>query len=257
MQIANAVTIITGASSGIGRDLAVRMARRGATTILVARRADLLEEVRETCGRHAPSVAFPCDVRERTLVEEVVGRTLDRFGRVDILVNNAGYSRWTLARETPAEVYEDMMRTNYLGLVYATKAVLPGMIERGAGHIVNVSSIAGAVGVAYHTHYCATKFAVAGFTESLWHELRGTGVAVTLVKPGVVDTPLFAHPSFSEFPPSNRARMIPVGALSEALVGAIEARRAEVTFPRYFALGPFVRHAWPALFRWIVSGRPR
>lgn len=253
MQIRDAVTVITGASSGIGKDLAVRMARRGAKTVLAARRLDLLEAAREECAAHAPSLALACDVADRAQVEAVVARAQAHFGRVDILVNNAGCSRWTLAQDAPVEEFEALMRTNYFGMVYGTKAVLPLMLAQRAGHIVNVASIAGKLGVGHHTHYCATKFAVAGFTESLWFELRGSGVGVSLVNPGVIDTPLFAHESFREFPAHNRARVIPVGRLTEAMIAAIEKNRFEITVPGYMALGPAVRHLWPALYRALAS----
>lgn len=253
MRIDSAVAIVTGASSGIGKDLAIRLAERGAKTVLVARRGALLDEVRATCERHAPSLAAVCDVRERAQVESMVTRARGHFGRVDLLVNNAGYSRWTLARDAAVEDYEELMRTNYFGTVYATKAVLPLLLAQRAGHIVNIGSIAGKLGVANHTHYCASKFAVAGFTESLWFELRDTGVGVTLVNPGVIDTALFDHESFRAFPAHNRARMIPVRPLTDAIISAIEKGRFEVTMPGYMAFGPAVRHLWPSLFRALAS----
>ena len=175
------------------------------------------------------------------------------FGRIDILVNNAGYSRWTLARDATVEDFEDMMQTNYFGTVYATKAVLPLMLARRSGHIVNVSSIAGRLGTPHHTHYCATKFAMTGFSESLWYELRDTGVGVTVVNPGVIDTELFEHPSFATFPAENRARMIPVRRLTDAVIDAVRHDRPEITVPKYFALGIVVRHLAPGLFRRIMT----
>ena len=252
MKIQDSVTVITGASSGIGKDLAVCLATKGARTVLVARRRALLETVREQCAHHAPSLAIPCDVRDRAQVEAMIVQTHEHFGRVDILVNNAGYSRWTLAQHTPIEEYEDMMRTNYFGAVYCTKAVLPALLTQRSGHVVSVASIAGKVGTTHHTHYCATKFALVGFTESLWHELQGTGVGVTLVNPGVIDTELFHHESFATFPEANRARMMPVRPLTSAIIAAIERDRFEITFPLYFVLAPLLRHLWPAAFRAIM-----
>jgi hypothetical protein len=249
----DAVALITGASSGIGKDLALRLAEEGARTVLTARREDKLNEVKQACERHAPSLALRCDVRERAQVEAMIAQARAHFGRIDILVNNAGYSRWTLARDAPIDEYEDLMRTNFFGLVYCTKAVLPLLLAQRSGHIVNVSSIAGRLGTAHHTHYCATKFATAGFTESLWYELRGTGVGITLVNPGVIDTELFEHESFKEFPAANRARMIPVRQLTEAILDAIRRNRPEITVPRYMALGIVVRHLAPGLFRRIMA----
>jgi short-subunit dehydrogenase len=249
MQIEGAVALVTGASSGIGKDLAIRMAAKGAKTVLVARRQAALDAVREECDRHAPSLALSCDVRERGQVEAAVAEAQRRLGAIDILVNNAGYSLWTLAKDAPVEHFEDLMRTNYFGMVYFTKAVLPAMLERRRGHLVNVASIAGKLGVGHHSHYSASKFAMVGFSEALWFELRGTGVGITVVYPGVIDTPLFEHESFADFPAANRARMIPVRPLTEAILRAIERNRFEVTVPRYMGLGAVVRHVWPWLFR--------
>jgi short-subunit dehydrogenase len=249
VRIDGTVTLITGASSGIGRDLAMRMAERGARTVLVARRQSLLDEVRDRCARHASSLALTCDVRDRAAVEATVRRARAELGPIDILVNNAGYSRWTLAKDAPVEEFEDLMRTNYFGMVYFTKPVLSEMLDRHSGYIVNVASIAGKLGVGHHTHYSASKFAMVGFSEALWFELRGTGVGITVVYPGVIDTPLFEHASFAAFPASNRARMIPVAPLTGAIVRAIEREQFEVTVPRYMSLGPVVRHLFPSLYR--------
>jgi short-subunit dehydrogenase len=250
MQVKGSVILITGASSGIGKDLALRMAEEGARTVLVARRSDLLEAVSEQCNKHAPSLALTCDVRERGQVEATVAEAQRRMDApIDILVNNAGYSRWTLAKDAPVEEFEDLMRTNYFGMVYFIKAVLPSMLERRRGHLVNVASIAGKMGVGHHTHYSATKFAMVGFSEALWFELRDTGVGITVVYPGVIDTPLFEDKSFADFPAANRARMIPVRPLTEAILRAIETNRFEVTVPRYMGLGTIIRHIWPSFFR--------
>jgi uncharacterized protein len=249
MRIEGQVALITGASSGIGKDLAMRMAEKGAKTILIARRQSLLDAVRDECSRHAASIAMCCDVRDRGQVEATVAEAQGKMGAVDILVNNAGYSRWSLAKDAAVEEFEDLMRTNYFGMVYFTKTVLPGMLERRRGHLVNVASIAGKLGVGHHTHYCASKFAMVGFSEALWFELRGSGVGITVVYPGVIDTPLFEHESFADFPAANRARMMPVRPVTEAVLRAVERNRFEVTVPRYMGLGAVVRQVWPWLFR--------
>jgi short-subunit dehydrogenase len=255
VDLKGSVALITGASSGIGKDLALRLAQEGTRTVLTARRGDRLAQVRTECEPHAPSIAIPCDVRERAQTDLVVAEALRHFERIDLLVNNAGYSRWTLAAEAPVEEYEDLMRTNFFGAVYFTKAVLPLMLARRSGHIVNVGSIAGRLGTGHHTHYCATKFAMTGFTESLWYELQGTGVGITLVNPGVIDTELFDHESFANFPAANRARMIPVRVLTEAILEAIRRNRPEITVPRYFALGTLLRHLLPGTFRRIMANQ--
>src|SRR6266436_6509627 len=139
--------IVTGASSGIGAQLARDLAARGMRVALLARRADrlaaLADEIRRGGGE---AIAVPCDVAERTSIEGAAAGVLERFGRVDLLVNDAGYGRHVLFKDHDAADIERMMRTNYLGVVWATKAVLPAMRARRRGWIVNISSVAGKLG---------------------------------------------------------------------------------------------------------------
>jgi short-subunit dehydrogenase len=114
----------------------------------------------------------------------MVAKTLVAYDTIDILVNNAGIGMRRPFLETPLDMIEDLMRTNYLGTVYCTREVLPSMIARGHGHIVNISSVAGHIGTLNMTGYCASKFAINGFSESLYHELKPRGIAVSLVCPG-------------------------------------------------------------------------
>ncbi len=166
------VAIVTGASSGIGAQLARDLAARGMRTALLARRADRLEALAAEIGRAGGTAwAVTCDVAERGSVEAAVRAVLDRCGRVDLLVNSAGYGRHVLFKDHDVEDIERMMRTNYMGTVWAIKAVLPAMRLRGAGWIVNISSVAGKIGQPDEAAYSATKFAVAGLSEGLAIEL--------------------------------------------------------------------------------------
>jgi short-subunit dehydrogenase len=189
------VALVTGASSGIGAATARMLAARGTTVALVARRADRLEEVLAECLSTAPdSRAWPADLSDPERAAALARTIWDAHGGVDVLVNNAGIPlRRPVQRLTLAEV-ERAMTINYLSPVAMTLALLPGMLARGRGTIVNVSSLGGRLGIATEAAYCGSKFALAGWSESLYADLAGTGVQVRLVLPGAIDTEIWDQP---------------------------------------------------------------
>ncbi|MDB5306643.1 MAG: putative oxidoreductase [Gemmataceae bacterium] len=194
MTFTGRTTVITGASSGIGRALAVALAARGARVGVTARRADrladLAREIRATGGTVETA---PADVADRPALLAAV-RTLEaRLGPADLLIANAGMSYHTGAAEMNVPRVEEIMRVNFLGVVYAVEAVLPGMIERGHGHVVGMSSLAAFKGFPGAAAYCASKAALNAYLEGLRIELRSKGVAVTTVCPGFVNTPIVAN----------------------------------------------------------------
>src|SRR5437763_2389453 len=166
------VAIVTGASSGIGKAIALDLAKRGTTVIAAARRKELLDEVVEECRLTTPeSTSAVVDVSSREAVEQMCREALDRHGRVDVLVNNAGIPQRIHASRVTVEDVEQVMRINFFGAVYATLALLPSMLERKQGRIVNVSSVAGRVGSPRDAAYAAPKFAMSGWSEVLAAEL--------------------------------------------------------------------------------------
>jgi short-subunit dehydrogenase len=192
-------------------------------------------------------------VSRREEVETMARKVLAEQGPLDILVNNAGVSRYTLFLDTSMEEHETLMLVNYWGMLYCTRAFLPAMVERASGHIVNLSSISGKLGTVRHTAYCASKFAVAGFSESLYFELLGTGVKITVVNPGVVETHLFDHESFVDFPDEVRTMMKPPHLLTKQILRAVRKGKFEVTFPRSLWTGVVARAVWPPLFRTLQA----
>ena len=183
------VVVLTGASAGIGREMALQLARRGASLVLAARDAAKLEEVAAGCrALGAKAVAVPTDVGDEAQCRALVERTIAEFGRIDTLINNAGLSMWARFDEvTTLEPFERMMRVNYLGSVYCTHHALPHL-KRAKGLIVGVSSLTGKTGVPTRSGYAATKHAMTGFFDSLRIELWDTGVTVTMAYPGFVST---------------------------------------------------------------------
>ena len=183
------VVVVTGASDGIGREMALQLADQGAWLALAARDAQKLEAVAADCrARGGRAVAIPTDVGDQAQCRALVDRTVAEYGRIDTLVNNAGVSMWArFDQVTDLAPFETMMRVNYLGSVYCTHAALPHL-KRTRGRIVGVSSLTGRAGVPTRSGYAASKHAMAGFFDSLRIELADEGVTVTMVYPGFVST---------------------------------------------------------------------
>ncbi|MBV9774725.1 MAG: SDR family oxidoreductase [Gemmatimonadetes bacterium] len=183
------VVVLTGASAGIGRELALQLAGRGAWLALAARDVGRLEEVAEECReRGGRALVAPTDVGEEAQCRRLIDRTMAEYGGVDTLVNNAGIGMWARFEEiTDLSIFERIIRVNYLGSVYCTHYALPHL-KRNRGRIVGVSSLTGKTGVPTRSAYAASKHAMAGFFDSLRIELMGSGVTVTMVYPGFVAT---------------------------------------------------------------------
>lgn len=257
MDFRNQLVLITGASRGIGRALAIDLARRGATVIGCARSRQGLEETLAQMQPTSPrSAVIGCDVGKRQQVDRMVKDVLTEFGRVDILVNNAGVGMRQPFVETSLDTIEDILRTNYLGTVYCTHAVLPAMIARGSGHIVNISSGAGIIGTLNMAGYSASKFAMNGLSESLYHELRPLGIHLSVVCPGPVRTD-FDRTFAGTEPKSPPGLVIGVEAVSKSVIRAIEKKRFEVVLPRWLALACRLKRTAPGLFLALVHHRFR
>ncbi len=189
MSFADKVIVITGASDGIGAELARQLARDKPKLVLAARRPGALQEVAAQCeALGATTLIVPTDVSVEADCRALIDAAVGKFGRIDALVNNAGVSMHAAFGDiTDTDVYEKLMRINLMGSVWPTHAALPHL-KASKGLIVAVSSLAGLVGVPERTTYCATKFAQTGFFEALRVELQPDGVDVTIVYPGVVAT---------------------------------------------------------------------
>lgn len=186
------VAWITGASSGIGEALSVAYAAESCRLVLSARREDELMRVKSRCLNEGLSdddvLVLPLDVTREADMPAAVERVLEHFGQIDLLINNAGISQRSLFVDTEVSVYRTIFDVDVIGPIALTKAVLPTMLKQASGHLVVTSSIAAKMGVPYRTGYCAAKHAVMGFFDSLRAELHGTGVRVTTILPGFVNT---------------------------------------------------------------------
>jgi NAD(P)-dependent dehydrogenase (short-subunit alcohol dehydrogenase family) len=221
--------IVTGASSGIGHDVALAFGEQGANVALLARRTSPLEELAAKIIKSGgKALALQCDVTDRARVFWAVEQAHNAFGSVDILINSAGLLITDAVEQMRPEDLERMMAVNLYGAINAMHAVLPIMRKAKTGSIVNVASLAGRRGVSPLGGYSATKFALVGLTEALRVELFGTGLRVSLVMPGVIDTPMARsarrHETLKGMPPmmAMPARWVTWAVLAAAAFGLTE-----------------------------------
>jgi short-subunit dehydrogenase len=229
--------------------LALRLAKDGYAVGLAARRKDLLSGIAaEIESEGGMAKAFPCDVSDRSQVLDATRSCEVVLGPIDLLVANAGISRNTLVEAFDAEAIEAVLRINLLGAIYATEAVLAGMMDRRRGQIVAISSIAGYGGLPLSAAYSASKGGMINFFESLRIDLRGTGVAVTVINPGFVRTPMTDH---------NRHAMPFLMELDEAveiMVKAIDRRKKSLAFPWQLATLVRLTRLLPrSAYDWVAS----
>ncbi len=222
--------LITGASSGIGAALARQLAAQGAVVGLIARRHDLLAEVLADCQTTSPdSAMWVADLGDSAAVGALGRRAWDALGGIDVLINNAAIPKRRAVTALDPFDAEAVMRVNFFAPMHLTIAVLPRMLERGAGMIVNVSSIGGRLGIVHESAYCASKFALSGWSEALAVDLRGTGVSVKLIQPGPVDTGIWNQPDNDE--PLYDGPKVPPDEVAEGIITALGGNRFEHYVP--------------------------
>jgi short-subunit dehydrogenase len=247
------VAVVTGASSGIGAAIARDLAGRGARVALLARRVDRLEALAREIGSRGEAFPVRCDVADRAAVEAAVRQVVDRCGSVHVLVNAAGYGRHMLFKDHPVEDIERMMRTNWLGIVCAVKAVLPSMRAQRRGWIVNIASVAGRLAQPDEAAYSATQFAVAGLGEALAYELEPLGIRVLTVYPGLVRTEMITPAVLARLPERVGGTAIEPADVSRVVLRALERGRREVTVPGWMAMAYAVRALFPGLHHRLTA----
>lgn len=221
--------VISGASSGIGRATAIRLGGSGKRLALMARRADLLEALALEIGsRGGIAKALPLDVRETAEVESAIKSVLADWGHIDVLIANAGVRPEGRLDETEPDALRTAMDVNYFGATNLTYQVLPGMIERRAGHIIYMNSLDGRWANRLEGPYVASKHALLGFAGVARKEFGDLGIAVTSILPGRVDTPMIESLRVSPIQPK-----MPAERVAEAVERAIRRRPAEIVLPPF------------------------
>lgn len=247
MKLRGAVAVVTGASSGIGRATALALAQKGARVVLASRNVPALEALAveiEQLGQMA--LVCPTDVTRPEAVHAMVGKVLSDWGRVDVLVVSSGQYIRASIRELTLPLVEQSFRVNFYGAISVVLEVLPGMLARRSGHIVLVSSMDARLALPLDAPYTAAKAALLGFGDTLRKELYGSGVSVTNVLPGRVDTPMVAGMKFHPL-----SAKISAGAVARAILRAIERKQAMVVLPPQAGLLSLVNTLSPNLADWI------
>lgn len=226
MSFVNKVAVITGASSGIGRELARELARKGAKVGLIARRRELLSELSAEIEAKKGIVAFAAaDVAEREPTLAAIHDLANRLGPVDLLIANAGVGAPTLLNPVNIGDVEKMIRVNLMGVIYSIEAVLPDMLKRGDGHLAAVSSMAAYKGLPGESAYCASKAAVNSYMEGLRIQLRDHRIAVTTICPGFVATPMTEVNDFK------MPFLVQADAAARHIVRALARKKKVYNFP--------------------------
>ncbi len=247
-DLASKVAIVTGASSGIGASIAERFGRERMRVTLAARREDLLEQVagRVRAAGGEPLVV-PADIRDPTAVTHVATVTQATWGCIDVLVANAGFGRPGSVVEIGEEALREMVDVNLLGVVFSVRAVLPTMLEQQRGAIVAISSVAAEVTGPTAAIYGATKAGVLAFCEGLRRSVASTGIAISAVLPGYIDTSMRATRL------SKSWRGAPPAVVADAVVGILHDPRREVVVPAWYRI-PIGLNRWaPATFDWLFA----
>ena len=236
------VAIVTGASSGIGKSTARMLSKRGAKVVLAARSRDKLALLAKELEK---SLAVETDVTNEESVRNLVAKTLEAFGRIDILVNNAGILLYKPMLDSSPQEIREVMEVNYFGAVSCANHVLPTMIRQRSGTIVNVSSIAGRVGFSNLGYYCASKFALTGFSETLRQELAVAGVFIATINPGTVYTPMTQK--IVDEAAARGKWILPISSerVAAEILGAVENKRIEVFVPLAAHLLYFLHFFFP------------
>ncbi|HXX05797.1 MAG TPA: SDR family NAD(P)-dependent oxidoreductase [Candidatus Bathyarchaeia archaeon] len=253
MNYSGKVVVITGASSGIGKEAAKEFAKLHASLALVSRDRNKLEDIAKELSKYKTEILIcQCDVSQKEQVNKMSKEVLEKFATIDVLVNNAGFGIYNTIKDTKIEEIESQMNTNYFGMVYCTKTFLPKMLENKSGHIVNVASVAASFGIPAMASYCASKFAMLGFSESLYHELRGTGVGITVVSPIMVRTNFFNHNSFGKMP--RYTMSLSANTVAKAVVRASSSPRLEIVVPQVIRIAIWMKQTFPYAINLIVGG---
>lgn len=249
VRLCGKTAIVTGATSGIGRSVCLSLAGAGVSVAVVgrdqARLADTVAALREAGSRggdQARVIGMALDVRNEDDMKEMAAKALGHFGRIDMLVASAGILRSEDARpamlvDTPSAEFDTVLATNLRGVFLANRAVLPAMIEKRSGTIVNVSSLSGRVALPMDGPYCASKFAVLGLTQSLAEEVRGYGIRVQSVLPGNTDTPIWRQNRLLP----KAAHVVPVERVAEVIVTML-ASPGDVVWPEVLVAPLAGRH---------------
>ncbi len=239
------IVLITGASSGIGKCIAQDFSKfELKSLILLARNKTKLDECIDSLHRTNLNIlSLTCDISNKEDVKQMGNTVLEKYGYIDILVNNAGYGIFKKVEETSMEEIEQIIYTNYFGMIYCTKVFLTSMIKRNTGQIINIASLAASFGIPGMAAYCGSKFAMLGFSESLNYELRKTGVKISVISPITVKTNFFNNEYFNNKIPTRY--VLDPGKVSKAVLNSITSNKFQIFVPSIAGASLLLKNCFP------------
>jgi 3-dehydrosphinganine reductase len=257
------IIIITGGSSGVGKELARRLVKQGASLALIARDRDKLNSVKDEllkgCSSEQKIESFSCDVSDAAAVENTLKMIADGLGPPEILINSAGILRESYFEKQSLETFREIMDINYFGTLHCIKAVLPYLKKKGGGKIVNICSLGGLMGTFGYSAYCSSKFAMAGLTESLRVELKPQNIVFHLVCPPEFDSPMVDDINTCRTPENRHmVHTIPVlgvDAVADAIMSGLENNKYLIIPGRVSRMVEKLNRLLPGLGRMVVDGR--
>ena len=251
------VVLITGASSGIGEQTALTLGKEGCTLVLAARRVDRLEELVEKIHQSGgEALAVGLDLSQKDQIINLVERAQAQYGKIDVLVNNAGSARHLWLDELSLEDdISKQLQVNLIGMIQLTRLVLPAMLEEGKGQIIHVSSIAAWVGMPTYSIYSAGKFGARGFMAALRRELRGTGVVVSEIFPGAVDTEFGEDPQvkWKTNTVTPAFALASPMAVAERILRLMRSGKKKTVIPGIMWIAIWAEALFPGLVSWVLS----
>ncbi len=251
------LAIITGASSGIGRATAQLLAKNGHRTLLIARRIDRLNDLAAELSPHAPSAALQLDLEDEAGIAPAIAAAMEEHGPADLLINNAGVGICMPMLEQSLADHHRIMQVNYFAAVQMIHSILPTMLERRRGHIINVASMSGKTGAWGHAAYAATKSALIALTQSMSTDYAKTGVSFSYVNPGIVCTEFFDNPGYDGYHHQVNKRGISAQRVARAILRLIRRPKLEICVPAIYRAVDWLIALSPSLAHWVVSRESR
>jgi short-subunit dehydrogenase len=245
MNIENKTIVITGASKGLGKALAIHLSQKQANIILVARTKALLHQVQSQIARDTGNepLIIPCDISSESDVNYLKTKIQEKYSCVDVLVNNAGFGTYQVSELLSNQEMRRHFEVNFFGTYYCTKALLPLMKQSTSGYILNVGSLFSQIALAENSVYAATKFALAGFTEGLRRELKPRGIKVGLFLPGAMKTS-FHENKKGNTPKSLNSEALDIGKVAETIEKMICQQKKKVIMPNWMLLALKVKYRY-------------
>ncbi|MBI1374727.1 MAG: SDR family NAD(P)-dependent oxidoreductase [Phycisphaera sp.] len=251
------LAIVTGASSGIGAAVVARLWDRGYRVAMLARRAEVMQRIAGDHLDRGLAIVVPVDLADAEAVEATIKRLTVEHGDADLFVHCAGQGLYRSYVDHEMDDHERLMQINYFSAVQIIGRVLPAMLKRGDGAIINVSSIAARMGPWGHSAYAASKAALVALTQSLASEHRGSGVRFSYVLPGIIDTPFYQCSEMADVWPVVRHRAIATGVVADRIVRLLDRHRLELCVPRHYRMLDWLFALSPSLANLIVSFNSR